>query len=520
MRSIRLTSSLSFLRSTSRLNAHVPIFLGLVGLLAACSETPVSPAGNHVERLHPTSEIWSGTPVYEAGNPTCNELGFLSGVKGENLTIGTPVTVGPVTYTLANDSTIASWTSSVPVDGVFMKAANGGLLFTYVGGATTGGGEYTPTNTQNGKKYKLSHVLFCYYGRFSATIEGAGLYTRDYDWGIAKAASAPTSIAKGSSLLVDYTVTMSRSYTDRNFLIEGSVIVFNIGYGATGVVLGVDADIGGYPAVISCPGITFPKTMADGESFACDYSLSVPDGSPLLETWTVTVDESSGWRSTTFTDPVVFGDPTSFVDDVVTLFDTRVPGGLGMLTAPGSVQYSVTYGPYSACVPIQLDNVASYLTDDTGETGADTASVIVDVTGCSADVETIGTAFAFSGDPGTSFSALGIATRWGWTINFGGPGTKTYDVYVGAGRNILSNGTKVGTVTITYTGSNVTVTYNLLPNYSIEEQHLYAGASPAPMRANGKKAPVPTVAPGQYAVNVSGGSIWVIAHSVIGYAQP
>jgi hypothetical protein len=399
-----------------------------------------------------------------------------------------------------------------------MKAGNGALIFSYAGGATAGGGEYTPTNT-GGQQANISHVEFCYYGRFSATIEGAGLYTRDYDWDIMKSADAPTSVAKGSPLVVDYTVAMTRDWTDRDFMIDGSVIVSNTGYGAPGVVLGVDADIGGLPAEITCTGITFPKTMADGESFRCDYSLSVPDASPRLETWTVTVDESTGWRSTTFLDPVSFGDPTTFVDDVVTIFDTRVPAGLGTMTAPGSVQYSVTYGPYDACTTVEIDNIASFVTDDNSETGSSSASVTVDVTGCSNDAEVIGTGFAYSGNPATSFSALGIATRWGWTIDFGGPSSKTYDVYVGAGRNVLANGTKVGTVTITYTGSAVTAVYNLLPNYSVEEQHLYAGSTQAPMRMTGKKL-VATVAPGQYTVNVSGGNIWVIAHSVIGYTQP
>ncbi|MEN9791508.1 MAG: hypothetical protein RLZZ63_1166, partial [Gemmatimonadota bacterium] len=298
------------------------------------------------------------------------------------------------------------------------------------------------------------------------------------------------------------------------------VTVLNSGYGATGVVLGVDADIGGLAADIDCGSITFPKTMADGESFTCDYSLIVPDATSRLETWTVTVDESTGWRSTSFEDLVVFGEPTTFIDDVVTLFDTRVPAGLGTLTEPGQVLYSVTYGPYTACVPVLIDNVASFVTDDNEETGADTASVTVDVTGCSPDVGTaIGTAFAYSGTQSTAFNALGLATRWGWTINFGTPGAKTYDVYVGAGQNDLSKGTLVGTVTITYTGSAVNAVYNLLPGYSVLEQHLYAGSLMAPQVVNGKKTSY-TVAPGRYTVNVSGGSIWVIAHSVIGYTQP
>lgn len=522
MRITRFTSSTW--RDRTAAIARLVTSLSMVGLVAACNEAPVSPAHDLVEGLRPTSALWTGDPVYRPGSTefrSCEALGYLGGVKIDKsaITVGSPQTAGPVTFTFSTLKTLASWTSTLPIDAVVMKAGDGALIFNYAGGATSGGGEYTPNN-RSGNQADISHVMFCWYGRFGATIEGAGLYTRDYDWAIAKAASAPASIPKGTPLLVDYTVTMTRGWTDRDFMIDGSVTVINSGYGATGVVTGVDADIGGLAADIDCGGITFPKTMVDGESFTCDYSLIVPDATSRLETWTVSVDESGPWRSTTFTDQVVFGEPTTLIDDLVTIFDTRVPAGLGTLTAPGTVNYSVTYGPYDACVPVLIENIASFMTDDNEETGADTAAVTVGVTGCSTDVGAeLGTAFAYSGTPSTSFSALGLATRWGWTINFGGPATKTYDVYVGAGQNDLSKGTKVGTVTITYTGSTVTATYALLPGYSILEQHLYAGSTQAPMRVSGKKT-VPTVAPGQYTVNVSGGSIWVIAHSVIGYTQP
>lgn len=491
--------------------------VGLLGTLAACHEAPISPLADLAGGLSPTTALWTGAPVFQSGNPTC--AGYLGGYKVDSPTIGSAVTIGPITFTFTSATLLGSWSSTIPIDMVIMKAGNGALLYSYTGGATSGGGEYTPNN-RGGAQAAISHIEFCYYGRFGATIEGAGLYTRDYDWAIAKAATAPVSIAQGSPLLVDYTVTMTRNSTDRDFMIDGSVTVLNSGYGVSGVVLGVDADIAGTAAVIDCGTTVFPKTLADGESFTCDYSLAVSDATSRLETWTVTVDETGGWRSTSFEDLVVFGAPTTIIDDIVTLFDTRVPAGLGTLTAPETVNYSVTYGPYTACVPVLIDNIASFVTDDNAETGADTASVTVNVTGCSTDTgSAIGTAFAYSGTQSTSFSALGLATRWGWTINLGGPGTRTYDVYVGAGQNDLSKGTLVGTVTITYTGSTVTATYNLLPGYSILEEHLYAGSTQAPMRVSGKKT-VPTVAPGQYTVNVSGGSIWVIAHSVIGYTQP
>jgi len=492
--------------------------LGIVSLLAACADIPLSPSTDVRSPMSSSSSTSSGDVVFLAGNPSCASLGYLGGIKVESPVSESSVTSGPVTFTFESPTMIESWESTIPIDAVIMKAGNGALIFSHAGGANSGSGEFTPT-TDGGQQLDIGHVAFCYYGRFAASIEGDGLYTREYAWDIAKTASAPATVTRGSSLVVDYVVTTSRSWTDHDFIVEGSALVSNSGYGASGVVQGVSVDISGSSAEVTCNTVTFPKTLADGESFACDYSLSVPDANARLETWTVSVDEAGGWRTKTFLDPVTFGDPTSLVDDVVTLFDTRVPDGLGTFTAPGSVPYSVTYGPYDVCTPVEIDNMASFISNTNEKIGASSASVTVDITGCLTDEDISGAAFAYSGDPATSFSALGISARWGWTIDFGAPSSKTYDVYVGAGRNELSKGANVGTVTITYTGSTVTASYNLLSGYSVAEQHLYAGSTMAPTLESGKKT-ITTVAPGQYSVSVSGGHVWVIAYSVIGYTQP
>lgn len=117
--------------------------------------------------------------------------------------------------------------------------------------------------------------------------------------------------------------------------------------------------------------------------------------------------------------------------------------------------------------------------------------------------------------------------RWGWAINLTAPGTTYYDIWAGAGLNKTSNGTKVGTLTVTWEGANVTVKYDLFAGFGLEEVHLYAGdGSPT------------TTAPGQYGyldefdpsratytftvpladTNGTGG-VWLIAHAVVsGYS--
>ncbi len=116
--------------------------------------------------------------------------------------------------------------------------------------------------------------------------------------------------------------------------------------------------------------------------------------------------------------------------------------------------------------------------------------------------------------------------RWGWAINFKNDGTTTYDIWAGAGLNNTLNGTKVGTLTVTKSGTTVTVTYTLLSGKTMQEAHIYIGdLKPT------------TVAPGQYGntyyfdpmvstytatfdvpVSVTDtDGIWLIAHAVVNW---
>jgi hypothetical protein len=118
---------------------------------------------------------------------------------------------------------------------------------------------------------------------------------------------------------------------------------------------------------------------------------------------------------------------------------------------------------------------------------------------------------------------LGLArNRWGWAINLTAAGTTSYPIYAGAGLNNIGVGTRVGTLTVNYTGSQVTATYAMAPGAKMTEAHLYAGD----MKPT-------TIAPGQFGntasfatpatthsvtVNVAdsnGDGVWLIAHAVV-----
>ena len=121
------------------------------------------------------------------------------------------------------------------------------------------------------------------------------------------------------------------------------------------------------------------------------------------------------------------------------------------------------------------------------------------------------TAFARGDNGDTCFIGNGF-NRWGWTIGPLAEGDYSYEIYAGAGQCDIDKGALAGTVDVSYSGGEVSVTYNIDPAYSVEETHTYAGNDMFPVGNNGKA----TVAPGQYTVGTNlSGEIYVIAHAVV-----
>lgn len=121
------------------------------------------------------------------------------------------------------------------------------------------------------------------------------------------------------------------------------------------------------------------------------------------------------------------------------------------------------------------------------------------------------TAFARDVDGANCFIDNGFS-RWGWSIEMSGPGTKTYDIYAGAGQCDISKGEMVGTVTISYgVDGTVSFDYDIKDGYTVKETHEYAGKAMFPTK-KGKS----TVAPGQFYIekNLSG-PIYVIWHAEV-----
>ncbi len=119
--------------------------------------------------------------------------------------------------------------------------------------------------------------------------------------------------------------------------------------------------------------------------------------------------------------------------------------------------------------------------------------------------------------------SLGLSrNRWGWAINLTAPGTTTYPIYAGAGLNHTGAGQRVGTLTVSYTGSQVTATYAMAPGAKMTEAHLYAGDTKPTTIAPGQFGNTATFAmpATTHSVTVdvadsNGDGVWLIAHAVV-----
>jgi hypothetical protein len=208
-------------------------------------------------------------------------------------------------------------------------------------------------------------------------------FDRSYNWTIDKSADQTSLLLSvGQAFGVNYTVTVSSTAADSNWLVSGDVTVFNPAPVAA-TITGVSDVIDGTISVdLDCGEIAFPYSLAAGASLVCSYEYAPGDGDSgnnvATATTTGTIGGDSGEAAFSFAD----ADVTS-IDECVDVTDT-LKGPLGTkCNAGGTFNYVYTVGPYAECgTHHDVVNTASFETNDTGATGSDSWTVGVDVAAC------------------------------------------------------------------------------------------------------------------------------------------
>ncbi len=208
---------------------------------------------------------------------------------------------------------------------------------------------------------------------------------RIYVWDIEKTASdtGPIVIVRGDYRDVLYEVTVDLAAggpSDSDWLISGTIIINNPAPMAASLSEVRDEISGGLSASVSCPFLTIPA----GGSLTCTYGpQELPNGDTRTNTAIAVLNNNIG-GTTDFsgTAEIDFANAdVEAMDESVTVSDSQVENVLGTVTideAPKTFPYLRTLGPYhSQCEEILVNNVASYVTNDTGTEGEAEVTVTV-----------------------------------------------------------------------------------------------------------------------------------------------
>ena len=255
----------------------------------------------------------------------------------------------------------------------------------------------TATITQTGQSDSASVTVNCY--EIAVTKDADTSFDRQYHWSIDKS-SATTSLTLGAgeTFLATYDVKVDMTgSTDSNQAVSGAIHVSNVGNPIAATINSVsDVVSPAIAASVSC-GVAFPYTLAAGGTLNCTYSVALPDTTTRTNTATAVrqnysysyllVATPAGTTSKSGTAAVDFAGATiNQVDECVAVTDTFA-GALGTVcfgvdALPKVFHYSRLIGPFDGSVcgtPINIDNTATFVANDTGATGSDGHRIVVTI---------------------------------------------------------------------------------------------------------------------------------------------
>jgi hypothetical protein len=386
----------------------------LVGLPAASAlalDASTDPGGDPSTTLSIDPEFITGNPTCSGpGSPAGISLGYANGFKPQ-AEGGGDFKTGQLTVNfpgdpdneleLDSDGTLLDWTSTLGIDAVIVKGGPNADAFVYQTPAGVGTEAFAdtdlhaPVNPANNRYFDISHVEFCYDYEVKVEKTADTSYTRTWTWTIEKSADqTDLLLSDGQLFTVDYEVTVDATFVDSDFAVSGDIDITNPDPNNDATIESVDDVLtpGDIAATVDCGlGVTFPHTLPSGETLTCTYSQSVSDTSVDTNTATVTTSGPVGGGSDTA--DVIWGDPTTLVDECIDVSDTNV-GDLGMVcatvdTLPVTFMYSLDFGKHpDADVVLECGenshmNTASFVTtdddDDTGATGESSWTVDAEV---------------------------------------------------------------------------------------------------------------------------------------------
>jgi hypothetical protein len=314
----------------------------------------------------------AGTPVSGDGivpevwddNPKCADLGYSIGFKVDQSPNGTftfeagngELTGGApsdpsnsVTISSAgNPSATFDWTSTLPIDAVFVKGGSvGGNLYVYDPNEDTGDtGLGTPTGQD------ISHIEFCYDYEVDVSKDANTSLKRTYEWGITKEFDE-SYVGFPGDVIPDpdheYTITVDQTgSTDSDWAVSGTITIDNHTPFTATIEAVSDVITNDIAADVSCGvGVDFPYDLPAGGTLACGYETGLPDGTNRTNDATVETsgDVGGGQASAAVlfdaNTTIIEVNPTvNVTDDYATIGDQGDDLQFGPLSDGESVKYT------------------------------------------------------------------------------------------------------------------------------------------------------------------------------------
>lgn len=251
----------------------------------------------------------------------------------------------------------------------------------------------TATIVETGQSDSASVSVQCY--ALAVSKDANTSLDRNWEWTIEKTADQQElELSPGQQFLVNYAVELNATSFDDDWSVHGTIQVSNPHPSRAALLLGVSDSVGGIPASVDC-GVPFPYQLAAGGNLSCSYSAGLPSAATRTNTATATrqafaygpdgtgtpagTTEASGTATVDFS-----GAGVSSFDECVDVSDS-LQGALGTVCAadaPKAFNYSRYVGPFSApdqCGDQNVNNTATFVTNDTGATGDDSWNVLAHV---------------------------------------------------------------------------------------------------------------------------------------------
>jgi hypothetical protein len=247
--------------------------------------------------------------------------------------------------------------------------------------------ENTATIVETGDSDSALVTVTCY--QLDVTKDAETEFDREWTWEIVKTGDETSlTLEEGETHTVNYEVVVTATSEDSNWYVSGSIVIDNPHPTRQAVLTQVVDDVDGTSMDVECTTL-----IVDALSFIeCTYDGNLIDASGGTNTATATqqlydfdeeeVPTESGTADYEGTAAVEFSDvPTNEIDECIDLTDSLY-GDLGEACAdesPKTFEYSFNVGGYEECGLYEVENIASFVTQDTESTGSDNWVVEIEV---------------------------------------------------------------------------------------------------------------------------------------------